>query len=340
MSKMTRRAWTRATIGGLAAAVGAGRLDAAEAAQAGGAAARRAYRYMHLDVFTDRLLTGNQLAVFLDPAGLDTDTMQSIAREMSFSESTFVFPPEDANTDRRVRIFGENSELPFAGHPTIGTTFALAEAGQITPDRSRIVLGLGVGPIPVDLEWKAGKLTFAWMTQLAPTFGKTVDDIDALAACLGVDAAVVRGTGKPPQEVSCGSMFLFVPMTTRQAVDSAVVDRRAIENLYKQLGMERRGVFVFSTEASADGATAYSRMIGAGGSEDPATGSATGPLGCYLARYGLVTAAEAEKMVSLQGVKMKRPSRLHINVTMSGSEITRVRVGGESQVVGEGAVRV
>ena len=338
MSDLTRREWGKAALTGAAGSVIGLPFDAAAMQTA--AASGRSYRYVHLDVFTDRLLTGNQLAVFLDPAGLDTDTMQSIAREISFSESTFVFPAEDGKSDRRVRIFTENAELPFAGHPTIGTTFALADAGQIKPNAPRVVLGLGVGPISVDLEWKNSKLSFAWMTQLAPTFGKTVDDIGALAACLGVDVAAIQGVGKSPQEVSCGSMFLFVPMTTRQSVDTVVVDRRALENLYKQAGMERRNVFVFSTEAASDDATVYSRMVGTGASEDPATGSASGPLGCYLARNGIVTAAQAEHMVSLQGVKMNRPSRLHINVTVSGGDITRVRVGGESRFVGDGTIRL
>lgn len=334
--RLTRREWSKTALAGMAAsAIGSQRVSATQTP-----AGKRSYRYLHLDVFTDRLLTGNQLAVFLDPAGLDTDTMQSIAREMSFSESTFVFPAEDGKSDRRVRIFTENAELPFAGHPTIGTTFALAEAGQIKAGSPRVVLGLGVGPITVDLEWKTGKLSFAWMTQLAPTFGKTVDDLNALASCLGVEPGAIRGVGKPPQEVSCGSMFLFVPMTTRQAVDAVVVDRRALENLYKQAGMERRGVFVFSTEAAQDGATAYSRMVGTGASEDPATGSATGPLGCYLVHHGLVTPAQAERMISVQGVKMKRPSRLYINITMASGQISRVRVGGESQIVGDGTVRI
>lgn len=334
--RLTRREWGKTTLAGMAAsAVGSPRVSAGQTP-----AGKRSYRYLHLDVFTDRLLTGNQLAVFLEPAGLDTDTMQSIAREMSFSESTFVFPAEDGKSDRRVRIFTENAELPFAGHPTIGTTFALAETGQIKAGSPRVVLGLGVGPIPVDLEWKSGKLSFAWMTQLAPTFGKTVDDLDALASCLGVEPGAIRGVGKPPQEVSCGSMFLFVPLATRQAVDAVVVDRRGLENLYKQAGMERRGVFVFSTEAAPDGATAYSRMVGTGASEDPATGSATGPLGCYLAHHGLVTEAQAERMISVQGVKMKRPSRLYINITTASGQISRVRVGGESQMVGDGTVRI
>src|SRR5262245_45098572 len=124
----------------------------------------RKYDYLHLDVFTDRPLTGNQLAVFLDAPGLDPDVMQRIALEMAFSETTFVLPPEHPGVDYRVRIFTPRSELPMAGHPTIGTTFALAHAGRITQASAFITLGLGIGPTPLGLEWRGDHLDFAWMT--------------------------------------------------------------------------------------------------------------------------------------------------------------------------------
>ena len=136
----------------------------------------RSYRYLHLDVFTDHLFGGNQLAVFLDGRGLETDQMQAIAKEMNFSETTFVLPPEQADTDVRMRIFTPGDELPIAGHPTIGSTFALARSGVIGSDRKRFVFGLGIGPTPVALTWKNEELTFAWMTQRLPVFGEVVAD--------------------------------------------------------------------------------------------------------------------------------------------------------------------
>src|SRR5947207_3294744 len=142
------------------------------------------YHYLHLDVFTDRPLTGNQLAVFLDAEGLDADVMQRIALEMAFPESTFIFPAEHPGTDCRVRIFTPRSELPMAGHPTIGTTFALAYENRIGPDRKSITLGLGIGPTPVSLEWNAERLQFAWMTQRLPEFGPIIDDLAGVAAFL------------------------------------------------------------------------------------------------------------------------------------------------------------
>src|SRR5215510_10709472 len=187
----------------------------------------RSYRYLHYDVFTDHLFGGNQLAVFLDGRGLSTETMQAIAKEMNFSETTFVLPAERADTDVRMRIFTPGEELPAAGHPTIGSTFALARSGVIAPASERFVFGLGIGPVPVSLTWKGDDLSFAWMTQRNPIFGEPVADKAAAAAALSLSPTAVEGTGHPVQEVSCGVSFLFVPLTSRSAVDSASVNTGA-----------------------------------------------------------------------------------------------------------------
>src|SRR5256714_675520 len=171
----------------------------------------RSYRYLHYDVFTDHLFGGNQLAVVLDGRGLSTETMQAIAKEMNFSETTFVLPPEKPATDVKMRIFTPAEELPMAGHPTIGATFALARSGVIAPRREQFVFGLGVGPVPVSLTWKGDELTFVWMTQLTPTFGAPLGDKAAAAEALSLSPAAVAGTGTPVQVVSCGVPFLFVP---------------------------------------------------------------------------------------------------------------------------------
>jgi trans-2,3-dihydro-3-hydroxyanthranilate isomerase len=295
---------------------------------------------MHLDVFTDQVLTGNQLAVFLAPQGLSGEEMQLIAREMNFSESTFVFPAEAGGTDFRVRIFTPRGELDFAGHPTIGTAFALARAGKVAPGQKRVVLEEGIGAVPVDLEWEGKELRFAWMYQLEPTFGKTIDDVEAVAEALGVEAADIREARLPVQEVSCGATFLFVPMATRAAVDSASLDRQAMGALLARLQMQRRGVFVFSKEPGGDEATVYSRMLSFGGIEDPATGSASGPLGAYLVHHGVVAREKAREILSRQGVKMGRPSRVYISIGLEGEAIKEVRVGGASTFVGEGTIEL
>src|SRR6266699_2157590 len=132
----------------------------------------RSYRFLQFDVFTEHLFGGNQLAVFPDAQGLATDTMQAIAKEMNFSETTFVLPAEQPGTDFRLRIFTPGSELPIAGHPTIGSAFALARIGAIAPGRDSFVFGLGAGPTPVSLTWNSHDLRFAWMAQLAPEFSE------------------------------------------------------------------------------------------------------------------------------------------------------------------------
>ena len=158
-------------------------------------------RYLHLDVFTDTALEGNQLAVFPEPAGLTTGMMQAITREMNFSESTFIFPPEAPGTDVRMRIFTPGDELPMAGHPTIGSTFALVHEGIIKRGQEGFVFGLGVGPTPVSLEWKGDALDFAWMTQKNPVFGGKVTDRAGFARALGIAAQDLAAPA--PQVVSC-----------------------------------------------------------------------------------------------------------------------------------------
>src|SRR5262249_25570225 len=148
-TEMNRRDFTRRGLTGVAA-LALPRIAMAERAQSD----PRAYQYVHLDVFTDRRLQGNQLYVFVQPAGLDTDAMQTLTRESNLSECTFVFPPEQGGTDHRVRIFTRTAETPFAGHPTIGTAFALAHTGVLKAGAPKTVFGLGVGPTNVDLEWK------------------------------------------------------------------------------------------------------------------------------------------------------------------------------------------
>lgn len=295
--------------------------------------------YLHLDVFTDRPFEGNQLAVFSRPEGLSAEKMQIITREMNFSESTFILPPE-AGGDIRMRIFTPETELPIAGHPVIGTTFALVSEGVIQAGRTEFVYELGVGPTPVSLSWRGGVLDFAWMTQPLPVFGAVVENRAALAGAAGIEPADLAG--HPIQRVSCGVPYLIVPIATRAAVDGISFERKALARVLREAGLDELPVFVFTTdrEAGAGEETVYSRMLapGFGIAEDPATGSASGPLGCYLVRHGLVSHEAAGAMLSLQGVAMRRPSRIHIAIESAGGEITRVRVGGKAVIVGRGEI--
>jgi len=302
----------------------------------------KSYRYLHLDVFTDRLFGGNQLAVFTDGRGLSAETMQAIAKEMNFSETTFVLPAEAPATDFRVRIFTPDEELPMAGHPTVGTTFALARAGVIDPGRDRVVLGLGIGPTPVSLVWREQELCFVWMTQLPPQFGNPIGDPAGAAAALRLSGAAVAATGLPVQAVSSGLPFLLVPLTTRRAVDSAAVDVAAYDSFIRAAKMDELPIFLFSTEKTGDKATVYSRMFapGMGIAEDPATGGACGPLGGYLVRHKVIPPDKAAAILNLQGVKMGRPSYIHISVGVEDGDINNVRVGGEAVVAGEGTLYI
>lgn len=302
----------------------------------------RSYRYLHLDVFTDRLFGGNQLAVILDGRGLAADTMQAIAKEMNFSETTFVLPPEVAATDVRVRIFTPDAELPMAGHPTIGTAFALARTGVLVPGCAETIFGLNVGPTPVSLGWRDGELSFAWMRQQTPVFGAPIADPSGVAAALRLSGPAMLATGLPVQTVSCGVPYLMVPLATRSAVDSASLDVAAYDAFLTAARIAEVPIYLFSTEKTGDKATSYSRMFVPGFSitEDAATGSAAGPLGCYLVRHNLVRADEAGSMLNLQGVKMGRPSHIHIAIGVEQGEIASVRVGGESVLAGEGTLYV
>ena len=280
--------------------------------------------------------------MILDGRGLSAPLMQAIAKEMNFSETTFVLPPDRSDTDLRVRIFTPGSELPMAGHPTIGTAFALARAGVLGPDRRRVVFGLGVGPTDVYLEWGDDRLVAAYMTQLKPRFERPFPDVAGVAAALGLPANAVTSTGLPAQTVSCGFPCLLVPLATRDVVDRAAFDGAAYASFRLSAGIDDLPLFLFCPEPGSDEVTAYARMFapGIGIAEDPATGGAAGPVGCYLVAHKIVPVEKAASMLILQGVKMGRPSHIHVAVTVTDGDITSVRVGGMSIVAGEGTLYV
>jgi trans-2,3-dihydro-3-hydroxyanthranilate isomerase len=305
------------------------------------------YRYLHYDVFTSTALEGNALAVFPDAAGLTDAQMQAIAREMAFSETTFVLPAEAPGTDVRMRIFTPGTELPIAGHPTVGSTFALVEAGLIEGGRQRWTFGLGVGPTPVDLEWEDGRLAFAWMTQPVPVSQPPLGDAalrSEIAAAVGL-ADEDLDPRLPVQVVSVGVPFTFIPVRSRAAVDRARPDLAATERLASAHGLDH--YYLFTMEAGEPAATTYSRMFAPalGIIEDPATGGACGPLGAYLLRHGLVHASSARSILNLQGAAMGRPSWIRIDVETQTDEyenveVRRVRVGGQAVPVASGTLHL
>ena len=301
------------------------------------------HAYQHLDVFTSTPLRGNQLAVFLDPPAWPDETLQAVAREMNFSETTFVYPPTNPGSFARMRIFTPGSELPMAGHPTIGTTFALALKDRVAFGTKRIVLDLLVGPTPVDLDWDdvARSLRFAWMTQKNPTFGEEFRNREEVARSLGLEAKDLAG-GLPVQIASSGVPFAYVPLVSADAVDRARVDHGAWQRACAANGIDDHKIFVFSVKDKAsDPVHVYSRMFapGIGIPEDPGTGSASGPLGAYLVRHG-VSSGPVSEFLSHQGVAMRRPCEISIRIESDGGGITRVEIGGTSTLVGEAWLRL
>jgi trans-2,3-dihydro-3-hydroxyanthranilate isomerase len=300
----------------------------------------RRYHYIQADVFTARAFGGNQLAVFTDARGLSTYEMQSLAREMSFSESTFVFPPVEAGASTRVRIFTTTRELPVAGHPTVGTAYVLAQRGDLPleGERTEAILQMGIGPVRVIIEAQEEQPTFVWMTQRKAEFGAISEDRVQAAAALGLDLEDVR-EDRPIQTVTTGLPWLYVPLATRGA---AARCRPAPEELQSLCGaMKAEGVYAFTTEVSSPGAAFHARSFPSpalGGAEDAATGSAAAPFGAYVARYELLPRSLEMRFVVEQGVEMRRPSEIHVKVRASGDTIASVAIGGRTIIVGEGAI--
>ncbi|HYY94824.1 MAG TPA: PhzF family phenazine biosynthesis protein [Pyrinomonadaceae bacterium] len=301
----------------------------------------RRLHYHRVDVFTDRAFGGNPLAVFTNGRGLSTETMQAIAKEFNLSETTFVLPPDEQAHDWRVRIFTPGSELPMAGHPTVGTSFVLAREHLIArgSDETNIVLEEGVGPVPVRIEFRDGEPSFAEMTQPLPRFGPRFEDARLAAEMLSLEAEDID-TDLPLEVVSCGVPFLYVPLRSLDAARRArpraeVIDRAASDGVPREL-------FIFTREVEQEGSTVHSRMFapGLGVAEDPATGGASGPLGCYLVRHRVVAGNAAAEIVSEQGIEMGRPSFIRIRIERDGERITAVKVGGTCHFMGEGFIEI
>jgi trans-2,3-dihydro-3-hydroxyanthranilate isomerase len=302
----------------------------------------RRLHYHRLDVFTDRAFGGNPLAVFTNGRGLATETMQAIAKEFNLSETTFVVPPDDPANDWRVRIFTPGSELPMAGHPTVGTSFVLAREHMVRRDgrETNITLEEGVGPVPVRIEFKDGEPVFAEMRQPLPTFGLRPTDAKAVAAMLSLEESDVDER-LPIEVVSCGVPFVYVPLRSLDAARRARPRVDLIDRAAEEHGLPPE-VFVFTREVEREGSTVHGRMFapGMGITEDPATGAASGPLGCYLVAHGVVEGGASDTIVSEQGIEMGRPSFVHITIEREGDSITAVRVGGRCHFMGEGFIEI
>jgi trans-2,3-dihydro-3-hydroxyanthranilate isomerase len=299
----------------------------------------RELAYHLVDVFTDTQFGGNQLAVFTEPpVDLPGATMQSIARELNLSETVFVLPPTDPKNHYRLRIFTPGAELPFAGHPTIGTGFVLHQAGMVPPD-DVLRLEEGVGPIEVTLTHEPEGKLLVNMQQPIPQFGAIYEDRQALAASLSLTVEDLLA-GFPAQVVTSGNPFVYVPLKSLDAAGRVRVRLDLYETIVAALDV--RGIYVFTTEVTRAGSTVHSRLFAPqmGISEDPATGSAGGPVGAYLLHYGLVDAAAARHMICEQGIEMNRPSIIHISIQGTPEQIMGANIGGYTQPIGSGVLYI
>jgi trans-2,3-dihydro-3-hydroxyanthranilate isomerase len=303
------------------------------------------YRFIQVDVFTDKPFGGNPLAVFPEAEGLTTEEMQCLAREMNLSETTFVLPPQALEADFKVRIFTPAKELPFAGHPVVGTHWVLAHLSRVelrTPV-TQVCFELGVGVLPADLHVTGGRVERVVMTQDRPTFHAVLEDVTELAAGLGLPPQAIIETGLPVQVVSTGVPQMMVParsLAEVQALDAGQLNVAALNRACRAVGTECAMVFTFETERPE--ATVHVRMFAPllGVPEDPATGSANGALGAYLVHHQAVPTTEpTTHILSEQGSELGRPSTLYVEVDSVGNEITAVRVGGQVVPVAEGVVR-
>lgn len=300
--------------------------------------------FVQLDVFTRQPLAGNPLAVFPNAAGLEAKTLQALAREMNLSETTFVTASTAAT--RRVRFFTPTAEIPLAGHPTIGTWWALAEMGalQLKPNgATRVTQETGAGVLPVEIYTEGGRVTRVVMTQTEPQFGDSLPAGKGLGKALGGTAAIVPKEPLP-QVVSTALPQLMVPIRSLKdlkALPSGGAGQ-PLTQLLRKLGTDCAMCYTLETERPE--ATVHCRMFapGLGVPEDPATGSASGALGCYLVWHGLVRPHDGvARIVVEQGIEINRPSLIHVEIAVgNGGEITAVRVGGEAVTVISGEVRI
>lgn len=295
-------------------------------------------RYFTADVFTERPFGGNQLAVIPDAAGLSAEQMLSITREFNYAESTFVLPPDDPSNACRLRIFTPGGEVPFAGHPTIGTAFVLASIGRLplAGAETDVVLEEKIGNIPVRITAREGlpvhcRFSVARLPELQAAL--PAPEVIAPMLSLGVDD--LAGGAFEPQAFSCGLPFSFVPLRNRDAVRRA---RLRLDLWERSLAAEpHHMVMVFALDAEETGHDIRARMFAPGLSvpEDPATGSACAALGGYLALRDRRQSGTLRWIIE-QGYEMDRPSQIELEVDRSKGAVTAVRIGGASVMMMQG----
>jgi trans-2,3-dihydro-3-hydroxyanthranilate isomerase len=299
------------------------------------------YRFITADVFTDRIFGGNPLAVLPDARGLDGAQMQRVAREFNLSETVFVLPPDDPAHTRRLRIFTPAQEIPFAGHPTVGTAVILAATGaiELAGDTTPITFEVPAGPVPVTIRAAGGRPSFAQLTAPVAPEVRPAPAPDAIAAMLSLAPADLRTAAGLPAFVSCGFPLLIVEVAGRAALGRARLDMALWQDLLADAWS--REVYLVSRETADPEADFQVRMFApaAGITEDPATGGAAAALGGWLGLRETPPDGTTRHLL-VQGLEIGRPSRLEVEVEKRAGTLAAVRVGGAAVLVSEGTLEV
>jgi trans-2,3-dihydro-3-hydroxyanthranilate isomerase len=300
----------------------------------------REYRFVQVDVFTREIFGGNPLAVYPNAEGLDREEMQKIAREMNLSETAFVLTPSSSEADFKVRIFTPQREIPFAGHPVIGTCFVLGAEGRIGPKEGKrvIKLELGLGVFPVEVVFLGGEPVLVKMEQRSPEFLGVYGEMELLARLLSLPLERLDLLKGPAEVVSTGLPFLIIPLTSQRALSQAKINPSILETVAQELDTSLIALFTMDgTGGNRIRARVFAPFHGV--PEDPATGSAAGCFGAYLVKHGLIKGEPVATVEIEQGVELRRPSLIQVELALGEGIIDRVWVAGNVVRVLEGTIR-
>ena len=299
--------------------------------------------FYQADVFTSEPFGGNPLAVFPNSGELTEREFQQIAREMNLSETVFVLPPTDPRAAAKVRIFTPTHEIPFAGHPILGTFYVLGALKRLPLKEplTQVFYECHLGVFPLDIIVLKGAIEQVMMSQPAPEFIESITQVELLydlAKALGIQKSVMMDGTFPVEVVSTGLPVLIVPIRSLTAVKSMQVNHSAVLDLCSRVGAQ--GIMVFTTMTVEENATVHTRMFAEpiGITEDPATGSASGALGAYLVQNGVVEISPTTEVVMEQGYEIDRPSRILVQVFSDDDMIKTIKVGGQVVMVAEGKI--
>jgi len=296
------------------------------------------YSFYQVDVFTNTPFSGNPLAVFFDvEEQLSSLAMLSIAKEMNLSETIFVLPPGEMPADFSVKIFTPEKEIPFAGHPTIGTAHILRETGRAISGDHSIKLSMKAGIITVT-QGLIDNLLF--MDQPLPEYLPVLDCAEKIGNVLSIPTSSIKLSRYPIQIVSTGLPVILVPINSIKALEKIVINASKLDNFLHSLGVEM--LYAFTDETLNPSANIHARMFAPplGILEDPATGSAAGAMGAYIYKHKILPENNLKNIVIEQGYKMGRPSCIHVEIYHEHNEIKKIRVGGESVTIIEGFIKI